>query len=285
MNTFSGTVSDTTANFMSGLPKLRMFSVILLLVVAVFALVFFVLRLKSTRLHGIQLIGEPIQVQNSIVFCKNKIKPSTFSADHTMSFWMYIQSWTTEGIKILAEREYAQHTLVIFMEKEQPDLRVVLIPNDTKIVRNDALKTTNSFRETCMMKPFECFTEVRTKLLNMYGTRLENVNIQSWNHLAFSFTSRSFDVFLNGKLAKTHVLKLPLEQPDKETLKICPPKSKALKGEKIEKPAYVGYISRCKYFPRILTPREVYTQYTRGPSSSQNANMFQKLADINMTVV
>lgn len=82
--------------------------------------------------------------------------------------------------------------------------------------------------------------------------------LQRWNHIAISLWNRTTDIYLNGKLARSCVLKNVPKIPHEDPLYIC------------QDGGYDGYFSQLRYFNRALNADEIYKLYSRGAVSSWN---------------
>ena len=230
------------------------------LLVAVF---FITIRLFGKK-TGITLIGVPVEISPSPKICGNKIVTSDAN-EYTYSFWTYIKNYWNDGNpKIIFERKYKNYTMRVNFE-EGPVLTVQFIDSTTNQPYEDKNQTTSTGSEWFGNN-------------NLMNYSLENIRLQSWNHIAISQWGKTMDFYLNGKLARTFILPFELEPYLPETIIVG--------GEKSE--TYDGYISQFKYFPRTVSVENIYKIYLDGPQEKSFLSSFMPIlpssamADVNM---
>jgi hypothetical protein len=76
--------------------------------------------------------------------------------------------------------------------------------------------------------------------------------LQRWSHVVISLWNRTTDIYLNGKLVRSCVLKNVPKIPHEDPLYIC------------QDGGYDGYFSQLRYFNRALNADEIYKLYSKG---------------------
>ena len=95
--------------------------------------------------------------------------------------------------------------------------------------------------------------------------KIENVNIQKWINIILTVTNRSVDVYINGKLVKTHTFENLINIPDfsNRHLKITKSVNSESDSEKLQ-PGFGGYVSKIRFYPYFITPRKAWNIYYNG---------------------
>tara|TARA_Y100000996_G_scaffold324422_1_gene260441 strand:- start:15611 stop:16441 length:831 start_codon:yes stop_codon:yes gene_type:complete len=228
------------------------------------ALIFIAIRFFSKKNMGITLIGVPVEMSPAPKICGNKIVTSDAN-EYTYSFWTYIKNYWNDGNpKLIFERKYKNYTMYVNFE-EGPVMTVQFIDSTTNQpyfdVNQNISKKSRRFGNN-----------------NVMNYSLDNIRLQSWNHIAISQWGKTMDFYLNGKLARTFILPFELEPYLPETIIIG--------GEESE--TYDGYISQFKYFPRTVSVENIYKMYLKGPQEKSALSSFMPilpsstLADVNM---
>lgn len=159
--------------------------------------------------------------------------------EHTYSLWFFASNWESGTTKRIFERSYKDKTLQVELAQYHPDLKVTLGGSSTS---------------------------------NPQEFTLKNIRIQAWNHLAFAMYDKTLDVYLNGKLARTFLLSMIVQGSPNDVITIGGISESSIAPIN-------GFISRFIYFPRILSPREIYKTYLKGPAQ---ASLLSSSPDIEM---
>ena len=228
----------------------------ILLFVLLIIIFFIVSRMFNKKLNGIELISGPVEPKSKPIICTDLIETSD-SNEYTYSFWTYIKTFN-EGYKKIFYRTHesdgSQFNIVIGFLNSYESGPTLYIHFEKQ----------SSYDSNVMEK-------------SHYGDyKLENIRLQTWNHFVISMWGKTMDIYLNGKLARTFLLPVELEPSLPEQLEV---------GEEKEK-TYDGYFSRLRYYPRTITPREVYKLYENGPQTTKPLDIisFDKLANVNMSL-
>jgi hypothetical protein len=84
---------------------------------------------------------------------------------------------------------------------------------------------------------------------------LLEIPLQRWSHVVITLWNRTTDVYLNGKLVRSCILKNVPKIPHSDPLYVC------------QDGGYDGKFSQLRYFNRALNADEAYYLYSEGPSS------------------
>lgn len=106
--------------------------------------------------------------------------------------------------------------------------------------------------------------------------------IQSWTNLIISTNTKTVDVYINGKLVRSHILNIPPHNPSgklylgrlnlKESTTYPNIKDKVKQID-----SYIGYISTVNYYDEPITPNDAWTIYNKGyDDAGLNPNVLGK---------
>ena len=93
---------------------------------------------------------------------------------------------------------------------------------------------------------------------------INNIPIQKWVNITISVYQRSLDVYLDGKLVKTHILNNVVSIPSNSNISITPDQG------------FDGWTSKFEFYPYGLNPQQVWDIYTKGYGASWLSNLFGK---------
>ena len=166
-----------------------------------------------------------IQIENT-----NVIPSAIFS----WSFWVYVKEYTTKFSQkknILKVENNALNTksnVEIYLDENVNDLKIELATGDV----------TNLVTETVEVKRFP---------------------IQKWTHVLVSYRNRAVDVYIDGKIVKSHIINNPIITPTEpqQTIKINSKEPNTTGG-------YNGFLATMQYFRRAVQPEEAYAIYKAG---------------------
>ena len=109
--------------------------------------------------------------------------------------------------------------------------------------------------------------------------------IQSWTNLIISTNTKTIDVYINGKLVRSHILRVPPHNPHGKlylgrlnNVSINYPKDNDITDKKTKSiNSYTGYISTVKYFDEPVTPSDAWSIYNEGyDDAGLNPNILGK---------
>jgi len=168
------------------------------------------------------------------IISSDKITSKPGSTDFTLSFWLYIDKYGTNG---------GTYNILEKYTKDLEEVQLFKITGNAN--RNDIdfyIHTTNS-----------------DKALGSSRLSLENVYLQRWINIIMTVETRNLDIYLNGKLEETIILdSLPNE---KTNAKNCEFK---FFNNLTENSSIDMKISNAQYFTRSIAPREAWSIYKEG---------------------
>jgi len=205
------------------------------------------------------------------------------------SMWIYISEWNvTNEVKHVMTR--MSNNKLSSHDDSVPSLyspTIYLGANDNNL--------NISFEHT---PPLNSGTSTDTST-NVENLTIPNFPIQSWTNLIVSVNTKTLDIYINGKLVRSHVLLQPLNNSvgpvylgeyKVPSSKPYPPNggspSSSSKGYKDAINSYIGYISTFRYFSDPITPSDAWSIYNDGydnggVSGSSIGNYKLKLSVLN----
>lgn len=181
------------------------------------------------------VIGEPIDawVKRRGVSIPNPVSGTGYS----YSTWVYVRDWTYKFGKwknILWKGASTEDSSVTSNQKHQPSIWFYPLTNSMKFVTST------------------------TDVNSIESCDIQNIPLQKWVHIAYVLHNRSVDIYINGKLERTCILKgIPLALNNKQKLRF------AVSG------GFYGKLGRTQYFARPISTEEVANLYFKGPTGSQ----------------
>ena len=99
---------------------------------------------------------------------------------------------------------------------------------------------------------------------------IDNIGIQKWINIVVCFGDNKIDTYINGKLEKSTVTDTPQYVLSDEASSLQPftftPNNST----------YTGYISNTRYYPKFLSPQEVWDLYKAGFSNNLLGNFLNQ---------
>ena len=227
---------------------------IILISVIFYAIYKTVLYFKSEQGKEIMIIDSPVEIASDMSTCSGNIPSS--GNEHTYSFWVYVNQWEiTTGPKYIFRKEHLSNNLNVVLNEDKTDLEVFLTDKSSgdKIVK------------------FEDETD------NDSTHRLRSFPLQSWNNVIISIWNKTLDVYLNGKLARTFIIAEPLQPLDNGKLTIG---SLSANNEN----TFNGYLSRFKYIPHVISPKEIFQIYLKGPALKSELSQKPNTSKLNINL-
>lgn len=212
---------------------LSVFLIIVLVVVVLLTLK----RIYNPTQVGTMLIDKPVEMTTDMNTCSGKL--STSGSEHAYSFWFFVNQWET-GVKKkhMFTRTHNSSKIVVELDSNHPDMVIRIVDNNGNVLtgrRSDGTANDGVFL-------------------------LKNVRIQGWNHVTICVWDRLLEVYMNGKLARTFLLPVNLSSNENNGI---------LVGGTDTQATFNGFMARFVYFPRVLSPREIYKIYLKGPSKTK----------------
>tara|TARA_Y100000389_G_C17450600_1_gene514504 strand:- start:887 stop:1645 length:759 start_codon:yes stop_codon:yes gene_type:complete len=213
---------------------LSVFLVIVLVVIVLMTMK----RIYNPTQVGTMLIDKPVEMTTDMTTCSGKL--STSGSEHAYSFWFFVNQWETGSQKKhMFTRTHNSNKIVVELDSNHPDMTIRIVDNNNNVVVGSSRSSGTS---------------------NDGIFSLKNVRIQGWNHITICVWDRLLEVYMNGKLARTFLLPVNLLSNENNGILI---------GGTSTQPTFSGFMARFVYFPRVLSPREIYNIYLKGPSKTK----------------
>lgn len=82
--------------------------------------------------------------------------------------------------------------------------------------------------------------------------KIENISIQKWVNITMTINTRTLDLYLNGKLVKSHAFNNVIPPINQSNIHITPDRG------------FGGYKSKFNYYPYFITPKKAWSIYREG---------------------
>ena len=204
------------------------------------------------------------------------------TSNFMLSVWFYIDDWSTSMSK---EKN------ILFMAKSQTVKNIDGLTNLTGITKtSNCMTNVNdiSYRnlnicldsyDNNLLIDIETYGENRCRdtpqplsgSLNSIVTRhkISNIPLQKWNCLILSVDTKTFDIYLDGKLRNSFILD--------GTYNSSGTKKNIYLGNVINGvPGFEGFITRVRYEPNQINPQQAYKIYKDGINASLANSLFNQ---------
>lgn len=215
-----------------------------ILVGVVFILVLYVIYIYLIKKKYSSLIPTQ-QVKTSI-----NVDVSGNNSSNAYSMWLYITEWDTSGVKHVMTRfsnsgdnSSLQYSPTVYLGQNSNTLNIVYQLDEN------------------------------SSSLSYDKITISDFPIQSWTNLIISTNTKTVDVYINGKLVRSHILKIPPNNPkgklylgklNKKVSNYPDSQNSTIETENKTIDSYSGYISTVNYFDSPLTPSDAWSIYTKG---------------------
>lgn len=98
-----------------------------------------------------------------------------------------------------------------------------------------------------------------------FEVTVSNIPLQRWVFVTVSVEGRTVDVYIDGKLVRTAVAARNFVTPVNPSMKV---------GPADEAPSFSGYIAMMRYHKDVLSAKEVYDLYQKGPGTGRMSMNF-----------
>tara|TARA_B100001094_G_scaffold324736_2_gene377812 strand:- start:4733 stop:5530 length:798 start_codon:yes stop_codon:yes gene_type:complete len=240
----------------------------LILILAIFAVIYMTLKkLYNPFNTGILIIDKPVEITHDMVSCVDSLPDGS---DHTYSFWMFVSHWSkTPGRpKIVFKHKFTNYTLNVSVGENDADLEVFLTDSN-------GLKVSRKSHMSYYSENDNEYYRLARELDNDNTHVLQNLPIQSWNHITLSVYDKTIDLYLNGKLARTFVLADELQMTLDQMIQV---------GSVGDEITYSGFLSKFRYYPRLVSPHEIYKIYLDGPASESQLSYERDAKKLNLNL-
>ncbi len=232
-----------------------------LLLLVLTCAVILIIKMTISKFSGnsknqITVVDKPVKMEADMQTCTG-ILPASGGA-HTYSFWMYVSQWemTQDKPKYIFRREHIGNNLNVALGDSNNELQIWLSNSDNARIP----------RAACELG-----------LDNDDTHRLINLPLQAWNHITITIWEKTLDLYSNGKLTRTFILAQPVQSNNSGSFYMG---SLSSNNER----TINGFISRFKYFTRVLSPRDIYNLYLKGPAKSSDLSDTPDSSIVNLTL-
>tara|TARA_B100000795_G_scaffold265478_1_gene247359 strand:- start:57 stop:716 length:660 start_codon:yes stop_codon:yes gene_type:complete len=161
----------------------------------------------------------------------------------TYSFWIYIKEWDMTG----DEPRY-----ILKMKGPNSQFGVIL----------------GSISKKRISKYNDLSVFISTHYNPEEKISVEDVPLQKWLHIAVILENRNLDVFVNGKLYTTKILKgIPILE--NSNLQVCP-------ANKVNQIGFSGYINSLRYYNKNIAYTDIIALFKKGHKCG---SLFTSLSD------
>jgi hypothetical protein len=221
-------------------------------------------------------------LNNSSNAIPNKDLKEEGTSNFMLSVWFYIDDWATS---------MGKEKNILFMAKNETVKNSSGLTNLTGITKtSDCMTNVNdiSYRnlnicldsyDNNLLIDIETYGENRCRdttqptngTLNSIVTRhkISNIPLQKWNCLILSVDTKTFDIYLDGKLRNSFILDGTYNSSgDKKNIYL---------GNVINSvPGFEGFITRVRYEPNPINPQQAYKIYKEGINASLAKSLFNQ---------
>jgi hypothetical protein len=252
----------------------------------VFIIILYVIYVYAFKKSHSSLIST--QMVDSVITVNN---PGVESSS-AYSMWVYISEWNvTTNVKHVMTR-MSNNKLTTMVDDDNDTSPALYSPTIYLGAVDNNL--TISFEHPPPPPSANSGTPADSGNTNIENLTIPNFPIQSWTNLIVSVNTKTLDIYINGKLVRSHVLLQPLNnsvgpvylgQYNVQQKKPYPPdESTTTTGTTIN--SYIGYISTFRYFSDPITPSDAWSIYNDGydnggVSGSSIGNYKLKLSVLN----
>ena len=242
-------------------------------------------KAPAQRLNSATPVTSTLFSSNKNVIFAKEI-PETSSSNFMLSVWFYIDNW---GDNISNEKN------ILFMATRENALTVAQLQSTLSGISNRVTieSSGNIYKNiNIALDKYEnnLFIDIETYLDSAANTgnktnytryKIPNISVQKWNNLTLSIDTRTFDVYLDGKLRNSFILHGLYKNYDtsqiKKNIYIG---NIQMTGNTIDNnginSSFEGFIARIRYEGNAINPQEAYNIYKAGISSSLANSMYNK---------
>lgn len=153
------------------------------------------------------------------------------ATNYTYSVWIYIQDWNTN---------YGQAKTIVARTGKCPNILLGSVDNNMSV----QIMLANGTISTC---------------------EVEDIPLQTWTNILVSVSTKSVDVYLNGKLVKTCVFASVPKVPSSTADVFLTPNG-----------GFSGFTARLKYWGNSVGPQQAWNNYMVGPGGNIFSNFLNQ---------
>lgn len=214
---------------------------LILIVVCLVIAIYLFINLPFFKDHD-DLIETPADAKQLYNIDTSTLKSSN-GEPFGLSMWIYVDDWSYKygHDKNILKYSDGDNELRIYLDKNKNDL-IIQVPrymNDTEHADAISAATGSDIIQTNTNEEIT----------------IENINLQKWVCITLTMSTRTIDVYLNGKLVKSHPFNNVIQ-------------TKFNDGNIEIADGFGGFISKVGYYPYFITPTKSWSIYKDGLGSS-----------------
>lgn len=212
--------------------KIVIFSIIIITIIVI-VIVVLVKKAKNTQDKINIIIDTPV---NAFGLKKNTftVKNSDLGLEFSYSVWIYIQDWTHGWKNIFVKGTGS--------------------PGSTPQTQSES-STSNQLRAPGLWlypDTNSLHARINTFASPNEGCDIKNIPLQKWVHIGYVLNNRTVDMYIDGKLERSCVLRGVPKLNDSDLI-VC------------DNNGFFGKISNLVYYKYALKPNDIYNLYSNGP--------------------
>lgn len=213
--------------------KIVLFSIVIIAIIVI-VIVVLVKKAKSTQDKINIIIDTPV---NAFGLKKNKftVKNSDLGLEFSYSVWIYIQDWTHGWKNIFVKGTGSPGSTP--QSESTPSTPSTQLRAPGLWLYPD----TNSLH-----------ARINTFASPNEGCDIKNIPLQKWVHIGYVLNNRTVDMYIDGKLERSCVLRGVPKLNDSDLI-VC------------DNNGFFGKISNLVYYKYALKPTDIYNIYSNGP--------------------
>lgn len=232
-----------------------------ILVGVIFVVILYVIYIYAFKKNQSSLVTTQ-KVDKSV-----KVDVSGNNSSNSYSMWLYVSQWDVDQKK---------HIMTRFSESFHDKQKKCYSPTVYLEKNNNTLQ---------IVYQYDLVGDQNPKLDSI---TISDFPIQSWTNLIISTNTKTVDVYVNGKLVRSHILYEPPNNPKgklylgrlnkiENTNETPYPANEKTETSKDFVNSYNGYISTVNYFDEPLTPDDAWRIYNKGyDDAGLNTNVLGK---------
>jgi hypothetical protein len=198
-------------------------------------------------------------------------QPSIPTNNYTYSMWLYVNDWNYNF----------GYYKPIFIRNGKPGVNIDASYVNTVI---QASQTKSILPENILPSPMVVLGAQYNKIFlfmtntdrSVFTCQVDDVPIQSWINITFVLYTRTLDMYVNGKLAKTCIMPLlPFSMTTPTNIVLSSVAGDGTTKQNNE--GFDGYISKFQYYPQAFNPQDVWKIYSKGYGSLSSTIGLYKL--------
>ena len=216
---------------------------------------------------------------NNPNFVDKSIIDSYKSQNMMLSMWFYIEAWDTtisttkKNILYIAKSRETSSPIqnVNINSNTLTDLSCISSSNSNQYkniaVELDDFENNLNIYVLCSPNSINCTNNNDDLIMSKY--KISNIPIQKWNNLTLSIDAKLLDVYLDGKLLNSFVLPNIIRYPKS-------PDQNIYLGYIEQTSIWNGFITRIRYEPNSITPKDALNIYNAGINSNHTNSLLSK---------